>query len=74
MGLLLDFKGETSHQICSFVWTDNFWIMSHFQRNLERMLRDLIEHAQKWDLARGGQARMSMRKKKDLKYLLPPMD
>ena len=51
MGLLLDFKGEKVRQICSSVWADNFWIMSHSNRNLERMLRDLIEEAEKWDLA-----------------------
>ena len=51
MGLLLDFKGEEVHQKCSFVWADNFWIMSHSKRNLEQMLRDLIEKAEKWDLA-----------------------
>ena len=34
MGLLLDFKGGTAHQICSFMWTDNFSIMSHAKRNL----------------------------------------
>ena len=36
MGLLLDFKGEKAHQICSIMWVDNFWIMSHSKRNLER--------------------------------------
>ena len=51
MGLLLDFKGEKAHQICSFVWADNFWIMSHFKQNLDRMLRDLVEEAEKWTLA-----------------------
>ena len=55
MGLLLDLKVESTHQMCS----------------------DLIEEAEKWDLVLnlqvcGGQTRM--RKKKDLKYLLPPMD
>ena len=50
-GLLLDVKGEKVHQICSFVWATNFWIMSHSKRNLEQMLRDLIEEAEKWDLA-----------------------
>ena len=24
MGLLLDLKGEKAHQICSFMWADNF--------------------------------------------------
>ena len=47
MGLLLDFTGEKAHQICSFMWPDNFWIMYHSKRNLERMLRDLIEEAER---------------------------
>ena len=51
MGLFLDFKGEKAHQICSFMWADNFWIVSHSKRTLEQMLRDLIEDAEKWDLA-----------------------
>ena len=29
MGDLLDVEGERAHQICSFMWADNFWIMSH---------------------------------------------
>ena len=29
MGILLDFGGEGTHQICSFMWADNFRIMSH---------------------------------------------
>ena len=27
--ILLDLEGERVHQICSFMWADNFWIMSH---------------------------------------------
>ena len=30
---------------------DNFWIMSHTNIHLEQMLRDLIQEAEKWDLA-----------------------
>ena len=48
--ILLDMEGERAHQICSFVWADNFWIMSHSKENLEHMLRDLIEEAGRWDL------------------------
>ena len=50
-GLLLDLQGEKAHQICSFMWADNFWILSRSKRNLENMTRDLIEEAEKWDLA-----------------------
>ena len=28
MGVLLDFEGEKAHQVCSFMWADNFWILS----------------------------------------------
>ena len=40
--VLLDLEGETTHQICSFMWAENFGIMSS--------LRDLIEEASRWDL------------------------
>ena len=29
---------------------DYFWILSHSKENLERMARDLIEEANRWDL------------------------
>ena len=48
--ILLDFEGERAHEICSFMWADNFWIMSYSQKNLEQMLRDLIEEASRWDM------------------------
>ena len=51
MGLLLDSKGQKAHQACSVMWADNFWIMSLSKRTLERMLLDLIEEVEKWDLA-----------------------
>ena len=43
-------KREGRHQICSFVWADNFWIVSHSKENLEQMQRDFLEEADKWDL------------------------
>ena len=43
-------EDEKVHQMCSFMWADNFWMLSHSQRNLEQMLRDLIEEAGRWDL------------------------
>ena len=48
-GILLDMEGERTHQICIFLWADNFWIMSHSKEHLEQMLRDLIEEANRWD-------------------------
>ena len=51
MGLLLDFKGDEAHQICSFMWTHNFWIVYHSRKKLEAMLRDLFVEATRWDLA-----------------------
>ena len=42
---------EKGHiKICSFLWADNFWIMSPSKKNLWQMLRDLIEEASRWDL------------------------
>ena len=40
-----------AHQICGFVWADNFWSMSHSKRNAEQMLCDLIEEAETWNVA-----------------------
>ena len=48
-GILVDLEGERAHQICSFMWADNCWIMSHSKENLEQLLRDLIEEASRWD-------------------------
>ena len=51
MGILMDFEDERAQRICSFRWADNFWIMSHSKKkNLEQMLRDLIEEAGRWNL------------------------
>ena len=46
-GVLLEKEGEGVHQIFSFVWADNFWIMSHSKEHLEQILNDLIEEAGK---------------------------
>ena len=43
-------EGGAEHQICSFMWAGNFWIMSHSKKHLEQMLKDLIEEAAKVDL------------------------
>ena len=37
-GALLDVE-EGVHQICRFMLTDNFWIMSHSKEHLEQMLK-----------------------------------
>ena len=76
MGLLLDLTGEKAHHICSCMWADNFWMMSHSKRNLEQMPRDLIEEAEKWDLAPKPASlwrTRTLKRKKDLKCLLSPM-
>ena len=48
----MEYDGEEKESIkfCSFVWADNFWIMSHSKKNLEQMLKDLIEEAAEMDL------------------------
>ena len=50
MGVFLDLKGRRTHQICSFMLADNFWIMHHSKAHLEQMLRDLIQEAEEWEL------------------------
>ena len=49
-GILLDKDGAKVHQICSLMWADNFWIMSHSEENMELVLRDLMQEASRWDL------------------------
>ena len=51
-GVLMDIdeEGGGEHQICSFMWADNFWTMSQTKKHLEQMLKDLIEEAAKVDL------------------------
>ena len=50
-GVLMDIEADGEvHQICSFMWADNFWIMSHSKKHLEQMLKDLIEEAAEVDL------------------------
>ena len=48
--ILIDFEDEGAHSICSFMWADNFGIMSHSKKNLEQMPRDMIEEASRWYL------------------------
>ena len=50
MGVLMDTREGQAHQICSFMWTDNYWIMSHSKTHLEQMTKDLMEEAERWDL------------------------
>ena len=57
-GILLDLEGERAHQICSFMWADNCWIVSHSKENLQQMLRDLIEEA-----STGGHVRMIQKRR-----------
>ena len=50
-GVLMNIEAEGEvHQIYRFMWADNFWIMSHSNKHLEQMLKDLIEEAAKVDL------------------------
>ena len=46
----MNMEGERVHQLCSFMWADNFWIKPHSKEQLEQMLKDLIEEAGKVDL------------------------
>ena len=50
-GVLVDIEAEGEvHQICSFMWSDNCWTMSHSKKHLEQMLKDLTEEVAKVDL------------------------
>ena len=45
MGVLLHLEGQSTHQIYSFMWADNFWFMSQPKSHFEQMLKDLIQEA-----------------------------
>ena len=49
MGVLTEEREGRDHQICSFMWADNYWIMSP-KAHLERMVKDFIEEAERWEL------------------------
>ena len=51
-GVLMDIdeEGGGEHHVCSFMWADNFCIVSHSKKHLEQMLKALIEEAAKVDL------------------------
>ena len=75
-GVLMDIEAEAEmHQIRSFMWADNFWIMSRSKEHLEQMPKDLIEEAAKVDLepnlqACGGRAHTLLKKRGNIKRLL----
>ena len=46
----MDNDGGQTHQICSFTWAVNYWIMSNSKTHLEQIMKDLIEEAERWDL------------------------
>ena len=48
-GVLMNNGEGQAHQTCSFMWTDNHWIISHSKMHLEEMMKDLIEEAERWD-------------------------
>ena len=50
MGLHIDRQQEGYHQICSFRWADNYWILSHSKTHLAQMMMYLTEEAEEWDL------------------------
>ena len=69
-GVLMGIEPEGEvHQICSFIWADNFWIMSHSKKHLEQMLKYLMKKRLKWIWspnlqACGGRAHMLLKKRR----------
>ena len=43
-GLYIENVQEGSHQICSFKWADNYWVLSQKKENLRQMMKELVEH------------------------------
>ena len=69
-GVLMGIEPEREvHQICSFIWADNFWIMSRSKKHLEQMLKYLMKKRLKWIWspnlqACGGRAHMLLKKRR----------
>ena len=55
MGVIVNCDGGHAHQICSFMWADNYGIMSHSKTHLEQIKKDLLEEAE-WTCNRHPQA------------------
>ena len=49
MGVIMNCDGGHVHQKCSFMWADDFGIMSQSKTHLEQMMKDLIEEVEWWD-------------------------
>ena len=49
MSILMDYEDERAHQMCSLMWVDNFWIMSHSKKSLQQMLCDLFEDSKQME-------------------------
>ena len=41
IGVLMETSEGRDHQICSLIWADNCWIMSHSKSQPEQMLKDI---------------------------------
>ena len=50
MGVLVPDDPDNSHQVCNFVWADNYWIFSQKKENVERIMKDLVEEVERWDI------------------------
>ena len=49
MGVILDLERQITHQICSFMWADNYLVMSLSKAHLGQMVRYLSQEAERWD-------------------------
>ena len=50
IGIHIQNELEDNNQVCSFMWADNYWIMSHKKENVERMMKELVEEVERWDM------------------------
>ena len=50
MGIHIDTCQGGSPHISSFLWADNYWMMSHSKTHLEQLMWELIDEAEIWDL------------------------
>ena len=41
---------EESHQVCYFMWVNNYWILSYKKKNGEQIMKELVREVQKWNI------------------------
>ena len=52
MGIHIQYGLEDSHQICSFMWADNYWVLVAQEGSADQMVKELMGEVGRWDMKR----------------------